>query len=534
MNVNDKLIVQALASSECANEVFNVEQTNKFIASKARGGDVLSSINTLPDINKNAILRTLCDKKMLVPCEKYAGTIPHGFRFKEAVSCGMKLFPKETDDMKSNFQFNVPIDSLSTYNGFQILRIITAPPKLSAKYGNRFIGQDGNLVEGVKFRYTKKPGIRALREISLVSNSIVFEKYTWLDALKYDDESITNNTWEVWNNMIGHDLGREATIYNPFLNSEVVTNVKTGNQTPTHIKGGLELHIPLLFDFGRNFSSKLNTTGILPDTLKVEGILERSNLMVTADFYDDDITVPPEPLECEQLEITDFTLFTESFFVDDYLHAVVNGLDHSSFVRYWDSATYCIPDRDPCEDIRIKGNSNTESYTVCARPKSYRTHFDLWTELTEVEKICTPSCIITPSAPGVFNQVSVVPAISYSPTKSLLTLKMEADGYELKPELPSECYGKIEHYKMARNHPKYHPRNFEVYKFNYNYLHKEEYLTGALPQGKFEDVYIQYKFDPKHLDEHSLLVDEWEFIIFRDIFSKRMMSKSNLITRYQI
>lgn len=531
MNTEDKLIIEAIRNSDMANEVFKTDESTKFIFAAAQntaGCPVgLDGLSYLRSEAKNRIIDVLCARGALTQCPTYRGIIPHTFKFIETPIKKTCRFPNRGEEKFAKFSVPIPLENISTFNGPQFLRLRTKPPKLAA---GAYDPEDVR----VKYRYTAKPGIRAIKELSWTSSGIPVETYSQLDVLRYDVEGVPDNLWEPWNEAIGHDLGQDATLYNQFLDSESTIRVKVGNQTPTHVKPGLDLLIPVLFDFNKTFESKLNNTAFLSNTLQIEGILEHTNMMVTAEFYDDDVTIPPVTLACEPLEIEDFTLVTTTFMVDDPLHAVMSGKNQSVFVRYWTSHIYPV-EKDPCDPIELKGNSNTEAYTVCARPKSYCSDFDKWIYLTEVDKICTPTACMTPSAPGVFNRVSVKPSVSYVEKESLETIGLGGGegNFMFKPILPVKYYSILEQVRVARNHPRFRPRYKEMYKLNFDYFYLDNVLTGAMPHGKLKPI-LYYTFNTEHLDNDAHLLDEWEIIVFRDTFNKRISKDSSAITRHQL
>lgn len=541
MNEAGKLIISALASSKCGNEVFGVTKAQDFLMKVAstkpvfkqlvdNGADNIDALSLLDEREKVAVIAALERQGLLTTPDYHKGILPHYFDVTiNEVGGGCKTFPVKNHPKLGKFKVEIPINPLWTFVGTQYLHIKTQPPKLAAKYGDQYDPTDPNL----KFRYTQKPGIRAIKEISAVSNDVVFQPYKQHDVLRFDKEMVEENTWEAWNYLIDHDLGTESVVYNHFLNAEIMTKVKVGHQTPKHEQQGLDLYIPLFFDFNKCFDTKLNTASTVPGTLKIEGELEFSHNMVQAQLYDDDVTVEPIILDCDPLVIEEIELYTEQISSTDLVHSLYALKNKSIFVRYWDSHSYSILDNDSCEMIAIKGESNTESYTVAVRPRSYADHFDNWVYLSEVEKLCVSCPILTPQN-QILNNIAVLPSISYLETDPLDKIFLECDGFILKSELPVKYYGSAEQFRVAKNHSAFRPRMRQLYKFNFDYFYKNNILTGSCPQGKLAPVTFGYKFKNKYLVDRGLLKEEWEFIIFRDIFNKQIGIDSNIVTRYPL
>lgn len=541
----DKLIIAAIAESSYADKIFNINDATAFIFRVAKDhpgyikafnetGDAFSALSKMDQMTKYKLLKTLADTNKLTPIPSYWGIIPHLFRTKVTPIKDVCKFGTPGNDQCTKFKVNIPVDPLSTFLGMQYFRIITKPPVISKT--SEYDPTDTH----IKYDFTPKVGIRALPEIKLTSNGVEVQPYNYLDLLRFDYELVQDNMWKVWNEMIGHDLGEEALLYNPFLESHDVKTIKYGYQTPKHNQDGLDLHIPLFFDHNSSFESKFNLSSYLSDTLTIEGRVNYSKHLVRARYYDDDLSVDPIEIECEPLDIESFELVSEYFFVDDALHGIMNCKNHSTFVRYWSNQTGCILDKDPSEAITVKGKSSTETYSVCFRPKSYSTDFDKWIYLWEVEKVCHPSTLLCPvtllNGDVVFSKVGVSPAVSYLPRKTLDTIALFNGADILKPEMPVEHYGLMEKYRVARNHSNFRPRASLIYKFNFNYFHRTNVLSGILPQAKMEDgqVQIYYKFKDEYIDYHGLLLEDWEFVVFRDICNQQIGVDSSLTTLFNI
>lgn len=540
MNEAGKLILTGLASSKCGNEVFGVSQAEKFLMMAAstkagyrdminKGADPFDALSLLTETEKNAVIAALERQGLLTSPGYHKGILPHYFdvSVKPIETC--KTFPTRNNTKLGEFKVELPINPLWTFVGPQYLHIKTKLPKLATKYGDLYDLTDPNL----KYRYTVKPGIRAIKEMVLKSNDVDVQPYKQIDVLRFDKEMVQDNIWESWNDLIQHDLGKESVVYNQFLNAEIMTKVRVGHQTPKHDQEVLDLLIPIFFDFNQCFDSKLNTASTIPGTLHIEGKLEFSHNMVQAQLYDDDVTVDPITLDCEPLGIDEFSLVTVQISSTDVVHSLYALKNKSSFVRYWDSRVYTIPDCDTCEMIPLKGESNTEAYTVAVRPRSYNDDFDKWVHLSEVRKLCVSCPVLTPQN-QVLNNIAVLPSISFLETAPLEKISLMSGEYILKSEMPILYYGSGEQYRVGSNHSRFRPRSKELYKFNFDYFYKNKILTGSCPQGKMAPVHFCYKFKDEYVGEGGILDDEWEFIIFRDIFNKQIGIDSNIVTRYPL
>lgn len=541
MSEVDKLVYNSIGIGQFTSKIFNILQLEKFIdhiasrsisfqQSVGSGKDPITALIDLTTEEKNQILKVLADDKKLCNIPKFWGIIPHMFRPQFVPKTGINTFSVLAGKRpRIKFDIDFPINPLVTFIGFQYLRLRTEKPVLAKKYGDQYD------LSKIKYKYVNKPGIRAFRELQLTSNGNIIQTYDYKDLLRFYTERLPENVFEIFNKLIGHDLGYHAEVYNHFTETKTITKLANGYQTPKADQDGLDLFIPLFFDHNMCFESKFNISSFIEGTMTVEGTFEYSHLMVKAQYYEDDLTIDPIDLDCEPLRLAEFGLGNECFFVSDRLHNIMLCKNLSKFVRYWHNQTGTIKDNDPMNMIEIKGKGDVEAYTFCIRPKSYDEDFEKWEFFSEVEKICCPTPIIVPSAPGVFNAVAVKPSSAFKQISPLESIMLEAGGFELKPEYECEYYSLIEQYKMARTYPHYRPRDNFLYKFNFNYFYMTECTSGIFPQAKFpEKLHIFYKFRKDYIDYDGLLNEPWEYIIFRDLCNQQISKESSVITLFPV
>lgn len=532
----DKKLLVAIQTGTLSKKIFKVNEYNsvfyKFIQGnpnfskmlKECGGDTIEILGRLDEGYKVGLLRHLAANKFLEVQPAFHGIIPHFYKPDIAV---VKCLDKLEQTNETAFQVDIPIDVLSTFMGFQYLKIKFKAPKLAA----RFQAQYGATA---KFRYTDKPGIRLFHEMEFSSNTVPVQRYDYLDVLRYDKEQVLDNFHVQWNKLIGHDLHEMADVYNPINDVTYGVPVKTGYQTPKPLSKheALELLVPLHFDHNQCFRNKFNLNSFLEGTLTISGKLAKSVNMVMAEYYPTDLELPVVPLECQPLEIECFELISEKMYVDDVYHALLSAKQLSKFVRYPGNKIGTIKDRDPEEQIPVNGKGYVEAITFYLRPASYENHFHNWQRLSEVSHQCSPTPIVVKNGQGLPKAISIKPAEIAKPVYSLEEIGLYQDADLIKPDFDPRYYSTVESFKNGRQFCNYYPRDDVGYKFNFNYHLNQELLSGMFVQSKLDNVRIHYKFKPEYIGSDGLLTDNWQYIIYRDLCNQQYGRESSLSTLY--
>ena len=534
----DKLVLSGIETGILTKDLFKTEQysrafvglaerlpSNEFQKLKGVSKDTLDALGRLSERSKITILRKLAENRFLEEQPVFWGIIPHIFRSDLIPVKGAFDLKK---DIKTPFKVDIPIDTLSTFMGEQYLEIEFEPPKLSNAVSNdQYRGLE-------KYSYTDKPGIRLFSQLKFTSGGNEVQKYDYMDVLRIDKEEIKDSCYELWNQSIGHDLFKTASVYNQATEITYGVLTRVGHQTPKNAQVGLKLRVPLFFNHNQCFNDKFNLNSFLEGTLTIEGEMVESTKMVKAEFYPDDVTLPVVELDCEKLKIKKFSLSSNKFFVDDQYHQLMSNKQISKFVRYVGNTVGVIKDNDPENKIPVRGNGYVENLTFCLRPASYENDFHKWQYLSEVTQQCSPTVIVVQDNLGDFKKLAVKPASIETPVSPLELVGMLANGEYVKPMLDPSHYSLIEPLRLAKQSGCYYPRDNVLHKFCFNYHYKQCLLSGMFVQTKFESTDIDYKFKDEYVDFNKLLKQKWQYIIFRDLCNQQFGVGSGLTSLYQL
>lgn len=536
---SDKLLVLAIETGKFSSKLFRrpdfkriVQITTKIDPSfddllRQYNGDVLSALANASDEAKSYAIRYLHEAGNLERRGQFIGIIPHVFRPTQTPIKGVSVLSK---DKATPFTVAVPIDTYSTFMGQQYISIEFELPELDSSVTNQ------TYIDGAKFDYCSKPGIRLLPDIKFTSTGNTVQDYDYLDVLRIDNELIYTSAYEKWNYLIGHDLFTFADVYNQATQITYGVPTKNGYQTPRSLDKSkrLKLTVPLFFHHNREFANRLNLNSFLAGSLEIQGNFCPSDQLVRARYFPDDVEEPVVDLKCKPLKVRSISLITNKFFVGDELHSIMSNKQIRNMVKYFSNHRSTIVNDDPMEEIPVDGHGYVEAVTLALRPESYKNDFDKWRYLSPVSHECSPTVVVTKDNLGELKKLSIKPADVHYPVSPLEAVGMFIEGGDsLKPMMDPEYYSIVEPHRCATEFRNYYPRDNILYKFIFNYHLNQEIFSGLFAQTKLENTYIGYKFKDEYIDQTTKLLKEpWEYIVFRDLCNQQYGTGSSLTSLY--
>lgn len=369
--------------------------------------------------------------------------------------------------------------------------------------------------ENIYYSYTAKPGIRLLKNYQFQCEGAGVQCVQRPLIQLIDEEMIPVNMKPLWNNLIGHDLGDEA--------QQIVSDqeycetriMKTGYQTPKKVQEGLDLYIPLFLTYNSEKIARLNTSSFRHNSLDIKYTLERSSLMVRAEYRVG--TDDPIAIRCKPLKIKNISLVSNYVEVGDVLYALNMC---GGFKRYVDLPSVektCIRDLDESIDIQGRGSAVEAVYAYIV-PKTYEEDFDLWVHHQPVQKKCISCPAIILEDDGEPTRAAVTPAVLYEPFRCVESISMDWNGTEFKRENKPEIYEKLVKYRISKDTTRYHVEfpNNGIYAFVYNDLFPTRQISGLLNMAKTNKTTFNIKFCEEFCDPNNKLHEDYYayFIIF--------------------
>lgn len=388
-----------------------------------------------------------------------------------------------------------------------------------------------------KFWYTGRPGIRLLQSIKALSDTAEFDEYTQNDVLKYESDSLPDNIWELWNKLIGQDLGVDSVAYNPSSEVNEVHRVKVGYQTAKSVPDKLVVYIPLLFAHNRNLNDKINMAIFNKNTISFKGQFAPSNLMVrAAAFNPATIESSPVLLDVNPLEFESCQLYSLMSAVDDKMYAMNLGLFYNKLYDYIKHERYEIKE-SKSESLILRGRGEVLQMAIAARPASYSGDFDKWQELTPVVTSCypVPIAVADPLNPGEY-KLSIVGSqvntqvrpfkyinLMYNSIPMLVDGTRDGSGDPVIWEL-------IDTFSKSYRYLDYQVRRTGLIYFNFNPHVNTKRIAAVYNMNKLDRNYLKYETsDAVPTNPNGSLVSPYEVLVFRDIMNDHLMSGDSLV-----
>jgi hypothetical protein len=440
--------------------------------------------------------------------------------------------PSNTLRTKTSTEFSINLSYNDNYNfvGSQFIRCIFKVPKL-ADPTQVPIGYVP------KFWYTGRPGIRLLQNISALSDTAEFDKYTQNDVLKFETDSLPDNIWEIWNKLIGQDLGVDSSAYNPSTEANEIHRIKIGYQTAKSDPDKLVVYIPLLFSHNRNLNDKINLAIFNKNTISFKGNFAPSNYMVrAAAFNPDSVESPPILLDVAPLEFESCDLYSLLSAVDDKMYAMNLGLFYNKLYNYIKHERYEITE-SKSESLILRGRGEVLQMAIAARPSSYAADFDKWQELSPVVTSCypVPIAVADPANPGSF-KISIVGSQvdkQVSPFKHINlmynSIPMLVDGTKDGSGDP-KIWELIDTFSKSYRYLDYQVRKTGLIYFNFNPHVNTKRIAALYNMSKLDRNYLKYTTsDVVPTNPNGSLVSPYEVLVFRDIMNDHVMSGDSLV-----
>lgn len=133
-----------------------------------------------------------------------------------------------------------------------------------------------------KYRYCEFPGLRLFHKVSLKADNLEVDSYNTEDAVLYTKMKVSASRTPGWLDMLGQENEVTGEYYRDDLNINELYKFKDGAQTPKPFQKGLELWIPLIFDFNEYVSRSLHNSLIMTDQKYIEIEIAAMNKIMKA------------------------------------------------------------------------------------------------------------------------------------------------------------------------------------------------------------------------------------------------------------
>jgi len=430
----------------------------------------------------------------------------------------------------TEFEIDIPYNVNYNFVGSQFIKCVFSEPQLAdpTQVPRNYVA---------KFDYCPKPGIRLIRRIQAMSDIAEFDAYEQDDVLKFENDSLPDNIYKLWNDLIGQDLGIESVVYNPSTESNEVHTVKIGYQTPKEQPGKLVVYIPLLFAHNRNLNDKLNLAIFNKNTLSIKGLFNNSEYIVRATaFSTNSLTDPPVPLAVSPLKFESCELYSLMSAVDDTMYAMNLGLFYNKLYDYTKHERYEITESKH-ENLSIRGQGEVLQMAIMCRPVSYAADFEKWVEFTPVNDACypVPIAVDDPANPG-FMKVAIAGAKARVPVRPFKYINLMNNGVPMLVDGTKDGSGDpaiweiIDTFSKSYRYLDYQVRKTGMIYFNFNPHVNTKRIAALYNMSKLLYSYLKYATsDAIPTNRNGSLVNPYELLVFRSILNDHIMSGDSIV-----
>jgi hypothetical protein len=502
-------------------EVVKFGVRNNIFSENSTVSKVVNSIRDIDTRSKKFLIKEMEKRfKFTYPNSVYTPTLQEVEGY-DVIPIPVKELSKTK---KTEFGINVPYNINYNFLGSQFIKFVFERPTLETV---------PTIPQGSEVRYwaPPHPGIRLIDEAFVTSDNTVFDNYTSYDVLKYQNDSIPDNVYEAWNDLMGHDLGKEASVYNISESVHQVLKYKDGYQTAKADPGELVLHVPLLFAHNRNLNDKLNMSIFNKKTIRIGGRLtESTNMVKAALFSTTSVSTPPEELSVKPLKIKSCSLINLTSAVNDVMFALNLGLYYNKMYDYVKHDRYPITNKKG--EIKLRGNGEVLQMGIIARPISYHRDFDKWCEFTPVDYKCAyvPIVVDDPVNAGM-KKLSIATAKLYNSIPPFKNVNLKYEGVHLMNdgstdgEGDSALWHTIDPFVKLLKYPGYFIRKRGMIYFNFNPHVNTKRIGCVFNMSKFRDPQLSYEIsDLVGFNVAMDLNETLEVFVFRNILNNHVMA----------
>lgn len=485
--------------------------------------DIVSQLKV--ETRKRIISRVKSKYGFSYPNSKYMPVINEveGYDLKKIEIPGGELQNGKTTEFGVDFPYNAHYTFVSS----QFIKVATEKPEIAdpSKVPDDYV---------VRYWYTSKPGIRLLNRLGAYSDISEFDNYNQIDVLKYENDSLNDNIFEIWNRLIGNDLGTEARTYNPLLETTEVRTIKTGYQTGKLEQDPLVVYIPLLFAHNRNLNDKINLASFSKKTINLKGYLEKNELVVrAAAFNPADPSEAPVLLDVKPLRIKECSLYSLFTALDDMMSTLNMGIYYNNLFSRTKSERYEI--KSSTTSLKLSERSESLQLAVMARPKWYSSDFDLWTEFTPVNRFCYPIPLAVPDLVNGGYKLVVQGAEYLKSFSAFKSINLFNDGVCIMADGTKEGTGdprlwsQVDVYSKSLRYLNYKVRKDGMIYFNFNPHVNTKKISCVYNFGKLDSSVLNMELDPAvGFTYNGNLSEPYELITFSDALNEHLTSGDSL------
>lgn len=133
-----------------------------------------------------------------------------------------------------------------------------------------------------KYRYCEFPGLRLFQKVMLTADHLEVDSYNTEDAVLYTKIKVSASRTPGWYEMLGQENEVTGEYYRDDLSINEMYKFKDGAQTPKPFQKGLELWVPLIFDFNEYVGRSLHNSLINTDQKYIEIDISAMNKIMKA------------------------------------------------------------------------------------------------------------------------------------------------------------------------------------------------------------------------------------------------------------
>lgn len=517
------LITDAIVKGDLSKRITSDYAVNETLNQLAlqinpKGDDILTTLMEVTPEEKKAIYQHLKKYQPRLTKPQYRPVF-HEFSNYNRSNHEANIINTYLDNTKrTKFCINIDVEKCSSiFIEDQYLHLEFSQPEIDPKFDTSTI--ENYDPSRIRFRYTKKPGIRVLPEYTFVCEGADIQTVNREQVHYKDLELVEDHLRHLWNILIGEDNGTDFEAVLPSTNALWVPKIKVGYQTPKDVQERLVLNVPVLFNYNEEKVNRLNTSSFRNRSIAIHGLIERSDLIVRAEYYGPDFTGEPIVIPCLPLKVEDLRIISNYIEVGDEMHALNLCGQFNRLIDLPDTERILLKDLDEC--VKIKGNGLAEAISVYVRPKSYESDFDLWTETQEIEKRCVQMPILIEGPGGDVDQAAVQAAKANIPVDCIKDIGLLWRGDEIKCIAPGYTYDLLVKYKLATTTQLYNVNKLNgIYLFLFNDLWNTRQISSLYNMDGLNKPELRIKFTDDKINKQNELCQEYCVYVIRHMINQ--------------
>lgn len=259
-----------------------------------------------------------------------------------------------------------------------------------------------------RYRYCAFPGIRLIRNITILINEAIVSTYSAEHVLWYMQNRLPLASRAAFYECVGQDVGVDCKYYHTDQQFDETLHIFRGYQTFREDQPGLKLAIPLIFFYNLATEAALQITNVDVQGIQIQVEFESVDKIVQGiiPYAESDTNGVSVPLTISKLPISKCALYSRKIFFEGFIQEIYQSRNHLRSYRDYGVQRSTLVGGESSVEITMK--HAVESFAVGVQSLATAQSFDDWWIFSYIDKQCF-------YAPIVFNNLGVFDGLGARP-----------------------------------------------------------------------------------------------------------------------